>query len=253
MSHPIHSDIQSILEESYQRYHRAHFIADDPVSIPHRFDKKEDIEITALWTALLSWGQRKTIIDKATSLFGLMDDAPYDFIMNHHESDLSAFTDFKHRTFQPTDTLYFITALRRIYRKYESLEVLFTHEDLKEGINHFHKIFFDDHSAPVRTKKHLAAPYKNSTCKRIVMFLRWMVRRDSPVDFGLWTEISPSQLFLPLDIHVERVSRSLGLLSRKTRDWHAVEELTTNLRAFDADDPSKYDYALFGLGVEGLF
>ena len=236
------------------------FIANDPVSIPHLFSRKQDIEIAGFWAAILAWGQRRTIINKCKELFHLMDNAPYDFITQHKEDDLKVFERFKHRTFNATDTLYFIAFFKWYYQQYESLETAFT-QGLKEydkhvesGLIDFHDLFFSLPDHPHRTRKHIATPARKSACKRINMFLRWMVRKDEcGVDFGIWPNIKASQLVCPCDVHVDRVARRLGLISRQQTDWLAAVELTQNLRKFDAEDPVKYDFALFGLGVEEKF
>ncbi|MBT8231474.1 MAG: TIGR02757 family protein [Saprospiraceae bacterium] len=229
------------------------FVVNDPISIPKAYRKKQDIEITAFWTSMLSWGQRKTIINKCNELFKLMDNAPHDFIVNHTEKDRKHFEHFKHRTFQYTDTLYFLEFLQTYFRKHDSLEDAFINEKgIENALIQFNELFFSLPDAPRRTQKHIASPAKKSTCKRLNMFLRWMVRNDnSNVDFGLWQKINSSTLMIPLDVHVERVARKLGLLNRKQRDWKAVVELTNNLKEFDPNDPVKYDYALFGMGVIG--
>jgi uncharacterized protein (TIGR02757 family) len=210
------------------------------------------------WVAVLAWGQRKTIINKALDLVELMDAAPYEFILGHREADRERFVPFKHRTFQYIDTAYFLQFLQHHYRQNDSLETAFTQFISPESphvgaaLAGFHDYFFSLPEAPQRTRKHLPTPLRGSTCKRLNMFLRWMVRRDDcGVDFGLWRQIQPAQLLMPLDVHVDRVARRLGLLSRPQSDWHAVLELTENLRRFDADDPVKYDFALFGMGVLG--
>jgi len=196
------------------------------------------------------------IIKNANRLFEYMDNSPYDFIINHEEKDRKRFLDFKHRTFQPTDTLYFLEFLQWYYRQNESLETAFSKnintgdENIKNALIGFHNLFFSLEDAPHRTKKHVATPERKSTCKRLNMFLRWMVRQDdNGVDFGIWKEIKPSQLMIPIDVHVDRIARQLGLLSRKQRDWKAVEEITSNLKVYDAGDPVKYDFSLFGYGV----
>ena len=185
-----------------------------------------------------------------------MDDAPYDFILHHAETDRARFLDFKHRTFQATDTLWFLEFLQQYYRQHNSLESAFSRHitpgdaNIENALRGFHDTFFTHPDAPARTRKHVATPARGSTCKRLNMFLRWMVRKDATgVDFGIWSSISPAQLLIPLDVHVERVARRLGLLQRKQSDWQAVLELTENLKAFDPNDPVKYDFALFGLGV----
>lgn len=182
----------------------------------------------------------------------LMDDAPYDFMMNHQEKDRRKFLTFKHRTFQPDDTLYFIHFFQNFYRSHQSLEEAFfpSDESVKNALVHFNKVFFESDLAPQRTKKHVSTPLRNSSCKRLNMFLRWMVRYDDRgVDFGVWKSISPAQLKIPLDVHVYNVATNLGLLTREKADWLAVEELTSRLSEFDPEDPVKYDYALFSLGV----
>ena len=245
-------NLQAILEEASDLYNRPSFIEKDPISIPHQYTRKEDIEITGFWTAIFSWGQRQTIINKAKALFALMDNAPHEFIRGHQEKDRERFAGFVHRTFQYTDTLYFLEFLQWFYRKHDSLEELFLHPSgsLQQGLIQCEQTFFSLPSAPKRTRKHISTPARKSTCKRINMFLRWMVRKDERgVDFGLWKRIKPHELYLPLDVHVERVARRLGLLKRKQRDWQAVIELTQTLRAFDATDPCRYDFALFGIGA----
>lgn len=250
------TELQQLLDAAVQRYNRPEFIATDPISIPHLFGRLQDREITGFWTATLAWGQRKTIIQNARRLIELMDGAPHDFILNHEEKDRERFLNFKHRTFQATDTLYFLEFFQNFYQKNNSLETAFARhlkpEDTttENALRGFHRDFFDHPWAPQRTRKHVATPERNSSCKRLNMFLRWMVRRDQAgVDFGQWQRIRPDQLLIPLDVHVERVARRLGLLQRKQTDWKAVLELTEALRAFDPTDPVKYDFALFGLGV----
>ena len=249
-------DLKAFLDEKVAEYNVPGFIKDDPVSIPHLFSKKQDIEIAGFWASILAWGQRKTIINKCHELFALMDMAPYDFIMGHSDDDLKKLLHFKHRTFNTTDTLYFIAWFRDFYSRHESLETAFAErlnpadDTVEQGLIGFHHRFFSLPEAPPRTRKHIATPERNSACKRINMFLRWMVRpADGGVDFGLWKEISPAQLVCPCDVHVERVARRFGLITRKQTDWKAAMELTTNLRLLDPQDPVKYDYALFGLGV----
>lgn len=248
-------DIKAFLDAQYEHYNRQDFIENDPVLIPHSFSKKQDIEISAFWTSMLAWGQRKTIISKARDLFSRMGASPHEFILNHRESDRKSFEDFKHRTFNYTDTLYFLDRLQRHYRQNDSLESAFLAGDISPGIRQslslFHEGFFDVEYAPQRTRKHISTPVRKSSCKRLNMFLRWMVRKDRKgVDFGLWEMITPDQLMMPLDVHVGRVARKMGLLERKQNDWLAVEELTERMRQFDPADPVKYDFALFGMGVE---
>lgn len=248
--------LKILLDEAADRFNRPDFISADPISVPHRFSKKQDIEIMAFWAATLAWGQRKTIIQSASRLAELMDNAPLDFIKNHQETDRTRFLDFKHRTFQATDTRWFLEFFQRFYRENGSLETAFSRHlspdspNVEAALIGFHDAFFDDEFAPDRTRKHVATPRRGSTCKRLNMFLRWMVRRDpAGVDFGIWQTIRPDQLLIPLDVHVERVARRFGLLTRPQTDWRAVLELTENLRFFDEKDPIRYDFALFGIGV----
>lgn len=249
-------DLKVFLDEMADHYNGPDFIEKDPVSMPHQFTRLQDIEIIGFWVAMLAWGQRVTIINNARRLIDLMDGAPHDFILQHEEKDRARFSDFKHRTFQYTDTLYFLEFFQWYYRKHDSLEAAFSRhlstesETVEPALKGFHDLFFSLEHAPQRTRKHIATPARNSTCKRLNMFLRWMVRQDDRgVDFGLWKQIRPRQLLMPLDVHVDRVARKYGLIERKQRDWRTVLELTEKLRAFDAEDPVKYDFALFGLGV----
>lgn len=246
--------MKPFLEEKVKRYNNSAFIENDPISIPHSYTLPQDIEITAFWTAMLSWGQRKTIISKAKELFNLMDGAPFQFIKNHEEKDRKRFLNFKHRTFQPDDTLYFLEFLQYFYNKHSTLETAFCPSDNEitahARLQNFHNQFFSLTSALPRTRKHVSTPIRKSSCKRLNMFLRWMVRNDkNGVDFGLWKKISSADLMIPLDVHVFRVAHSLKLLKRDKTDWQAVEELTANLRILDPKDPVKYDYALFSIGV----
>ena len=253
-------DLKGFLDEKVEKYNQPGFITLDPISIPHRFSKKEDIEITGFFAAILAWGQRKTIINKCIELFEMMDNSPHDFLIHHQETDLKRFLNFKHRTFNEVDTLYFIHFLSWYYQSYPSLEVAFLggqtggQDAMYKILIEFHAFFFSLVDAPTRTQKHIATPERKSACKRINMYLRWMVRSDQKgVDFGLWKKISPSQLICPCDLHVDRVGRKLGLITRKQTDWLTAVELTQKLREFDPQDPVKYDFAIFGLGVEEKF
>lgn len=246
--------LKAFLDEQVDRFNRPAFIIDDPVSIPHRFAKKQDIEIAGFFAAILAWGQRPTIIRKCRELLSYMDDAPYDFIRNHRLEDLRPFEDFKHRTFNGVDALYFVEALKHLYSQFDSLEDAFLVSDaektVERGLIRFHNLFFSVEDHPPRTRKHVATPERKSSCKRINMYLRWMVRRDTRgVDFGIWRRISPAQLVCPCDVHVDRVARELKLIRRKQTDWRTALELTESLRRFDPADPVKYDFALFGMGV----
>lgn len=252
--------LKDFLDLKVKQYNQSGFIRHDPVSIPHAYSLKQDIEITGFWAAVLAWGQRITIINKCRALFAMMDNAPYDFVMNHSEDDLKPLLKFKHRTFNDIDTLYFIEFFREFYQKHNSLEEAFLNglspsdQHVENSLIKFHEMFFDLPDAPQRTRKHIATPARKSACKRINMFLRWMVRRDkNGVDFGIWQQIKPSQLVCPCDVHVERVARKLGLIQRKQVDWQTALELTEHLKRFDPNDPVKYDFALFGLGIEERF
>lgn len=240
------------LNEKVDYYNQPSFIKDDPISIPHLFTKQQDIEIAGLFAAVFSWGNRTTIINKSKELMQLMNMQPHAFCLNHDMSELKKLAAFKHRTFNADDLYYFIAFLQQHYKKNNSLETAFFPKKgmtVEDGLNHFKHYFFSaDHLK--RTEKHISSPLQKSTCKRLNMYLRWMVRSDDKgVDFGLWKNISASQLICPLDVHVCRVARNFGLLQRKQTDWEAAMELTNNLRKFDKIDPVKYDFALFGTGV----
>jgi uncharacterized protein (TIGR02757 family) len=245
-------ELKDFLDEKQELYNRLSFIELDPVSIPHKFTRKEDIEIAGFFSASIAWGQRTTILRNANWLMELMDNEPYQFIINSKKKDWKRFKGFTHRTFQEKDVIYFIQSLQNIYRNHGGLEKVFSEKsknEIKNGIQHFRNIFLEINTAG-RTAKHIANVERNSSAKRINMYLRWMVRKDKKgVDFGLWKNISPSLLYCPLDLHSGRVARKLGLLTRKQDDWKAVCELTMNLRLLDPKDPIKYDFALFGLGV----
>lgn len=279
-------ELRDFLEKKVLVYNNPSFISADPVSIPHFFSKKQDIEIAGLFTAIFSWGNRTTIIQKSRELMKEMDDAPYDFIRNHRTADLKRLLLFKHRTFNTTDLLYFIHFLQSHYARYDSLESAFipklsnkksadnrpdrssgfgkikTHnegstdenERVKKALVFFYGRFFSLREVPIRTRKHISSPEKNSTCKRLNMYLRWMVRKDQGgVDFGIWKKISAADLICPVDLHVARVARAFGLIRRKQTDWLTAMELTQALREMDSLDPIKYDFALFGMGVQGKY
>jgi uncharacterized protein (TIGR02757 family) len=282
-------ELKAFLDQKVVQYNQPGFIEKDPVCIPHLFSKKQDIEIMGFWSSILAWGQRVTIINKSRELIHLMDGAPHDFILNHQESDLIRLEKFKHRTFNYTDTLYFIAFFKHHYQQFDSLEdafLPFNKEEFREeyatftpsdkavrrpssevclmdnleqntvegNLNFFRSYFFSLPDFPQRTKKHISSPLQKSTCKRINMFLRWMVRKDdNGVDFGIWNRVKPSQLICPCDVHVDRVARKLGLIDRKQTDWKTAVELTDHLRKLDPHDPVKYDFALFGLGIEEKF
>jgi len=253
-------ELKDFLDGKVDLYNRADFIPLDPISIPHQFSRKQDIEIAGFFAATLAWGQRVTIINKCKELLSMMGNTPHDFMLSHTLSDLKPFEKFKHRTFNATDALYFIESLSTYYKKHNSLENAFvgTQEQIlknpefpiEAGLINFHNTFFSLRDYPKRTIKHVSTPTRKSACKRLSMYLRWMVRHDHKgVDFGIWNKISPSQLVCPCDVHVERVARKLKLIGRKGMNWQTALELTNNLRKLDAEDPVKYDFALFGLGI----
>lgn len=247
------SELKEFLDQKVIQYNTPDFIDSDPVQIPHLFSKKEDIEISGFLTATIAWGNRKSILKNSHRLMELMDMSPYEFVMNHEENDLETLENFVHRTFNSEDLKYFIKALNNIYSNHQGLELVFsknaTSNSLQPAIHEFKNIFFElPHQK--RTEKHVSDPIKNSAAKRINMFLRWMVRNDHfGVDFGLWKSLHSSQLSCPLDVHSGNVARKLGLLKRKMNDAKALAELDANLRKMDPEDPVKYDFALFGLGV----
>lgn len=248
--------LKEFLDKKVDEYNQPFFVESDPVCIPHLFTKKQDIEIAALFAAIFAWGNRTTIIKKSKELLQLMDMAPYEFCLHHTSHSLKKLLGFKHRTFNDTDLLYFIEFFRSHYSRYESLESAFSKwinrsdETVENGLVGFQEYFFSLEDVPARTRKHISSPKRNSTCKRLNMFLRWMVRRDKRgVDFGIWKGISPAQLVCPIDVHVARVAKRFDLLQRKPVDWLAALELTEYLRSLDREDPAKYDFALFGLGV----
>jgi uncharacterized protein (TIGR02757 family) len=291
-------ELREFLEEKVTKYNCPSFIAKDPISVPHCFNKKQDIEIAGLFASIFAWGNRTTIIQKSNEVMNGMDNAPYDFVINHRTADLKKFLTFRHRTFNTTDLLYFIRFLKSHYLHSDSLESAFlqnaTNEKIplypqvsvntiakpdsrlsnskiiskkqvhdllnskndsendfiKNALSVFYKRFFSLEGAPYRTRKHVACPEKKSTCKRLNMYLRWMVRQDkSGVDFGIWKKISAADLICPVDLHVARVARGLGLINRKLTDWETAMELTIALRGMDKNDPVKYDFALFGMGA----
>ena len=250
--------IKQLLDQKVKQYNHIDFIEKDPISIPHLFTKQQDIEIAAFFAAIFAWGNRTTIIQKSKELLERMDNAPFEFCIQHQAKDLKKLGGFAHRTFKDTDLLYCIAFFKQHYTTQKSLETAFFIDQqsgkkiktVEAGLVHFKNYFFSIDDAPDRTKKHIASPENGSTCKRLNMFLRWMVRKDQHgVDFGLWKAISPAELIIPIDVHVARVSRAFGLISRPQIDWLTALELTDYCRTLDARDPVKYDFALFSLGV----
>lgn len=254
-------ELRAFLDKKVAEYNRPAFVADDPIRVPHGYSQQQDIEIAAFFTAIFSWGNRTTIIRKSEELMRLMDGAPYEFVLHHTDRDLKRLLDFRHRTFNATDLLYFIAFFRHHYSHYDSFEDAFLRPweergpmvdgwEAERALSAFYHYFFSLDETPPRTRKHIASPEKNSSCKRINMFLRWMVRKDNNgVDFGLWRRIGQDRLICPLDLHVARVAKKFGLLTRPSSDWLAAMELTEHLRDMDPGDPTKYDFALFGLGA----
>ena len=248
-------EIKELLDEKYFQFNNTSFIETDPISIPHQFSKKEDIEIAAFLVATIAWGQRISIINNGNKLMRLMNHEPHEFIMNFSKRDAVRFEDFVHRTFNSSDCVFFLNSLKNIYTKHKGLECAFSEKlskddkDVKNAITNFRELFLSI-SHQSRSDKHISNPSAKSSAKRLCMYLRWMVRKDKHgVDFGIWKSITPSQLCLPLDVHTGNVSRKLGLLTRTQNDWQAVEEITSVLREFDKKDPIKYDFSLFGLGA----
>jgi uncharacterized protein (TIGR02757 family) len=247
------TELKEFLDTKVLEYNQPTFIESDPIQIPHQFNNKEDIEIAGFLTATIAWGNRKMIIKNAQKMMELMGNSPYDFVLNHKEYHLDNFDGFVHRTFNTADFQYFIKALQHIYKNHKGLEFVFTKNatstSMQPAIHSFKQVFFEIPHLH-RTEKHISDPLKNSAAKRINMYLRWMIRNDNAgVDFGIWKSISPSSLSCPLDVHSGNVARKLGLLTRKQNDAKALFELDKNLRLLDKQDPVKYDFALFGLGI----
>jgi len=250
------SEIKEFLEFKVQQYNKPSFIELDPISIPHQFSTKEDIEISAFLTATISWGNRKAILKAANDLMGIMGESPFDYVMNANSNQIKRAAGFYYRTFNGSDLTYFIQSLRNIYTYHGGLETIFfknANNNLHDSITKFRTIFFElIHEE--RTEKHVSNPSKGSAAKRLHMMLRWLVRKDSNgVDFGIWKGISPSILTIPLDLHSGNTARKLGLISRTQNDLKTVIELDSICREFDPNDPAKYDFALFGLGVNEKF
>lgn len=255
-------NIKKILDQKVRQYNKIDFIEKDPICIPHQFKKQQDIEIAAFFAAIFAWGNRTTIINKSNELLERMDHSPYAFCTEHKAKDLKRIVGFKHRTFNDTDALYCIEFFKQHYRQHISLETAFfqnqiTQEKIQtvEGaLTHFQSYFMSLEDAPRRTQKHVSSPVSGSTCKRLNMFLRWVVRKDKQgVDFGIWNAIKPADLIIPIDVHVARVSRTLGIIKRPQTDWQTALELTQYCRTLDPKDPVKYDFALFSLGVTEKF
>jgi uncharacterized protein (TIGR02757 family) len=253
-----HQEIKKILDQKVKQYNKIEFIEKDPICIPHQFKKQQDIEIAAFFSAIFAWGNRTTIINKSNELLERMDHAPYDFCVQHTPKELKKVLGFVHRTFNDTDALYCIEFFKHHYSRHQSLETAFFENQttkkkittVASALSHFQSYFMSLEDAPKRTQKHVSSPVSGSTCKRLNMFLRWMVRKDQQgVDFGIWKAIQPADLIIPIDVHVARVSRTLGIIKRPQTDWQTALELTEYCRTLDAKDPVKYDFALFSLGV----
>ncbi len=250
--------VKDLLDELYERYNNPEFVADDPISVPHRYERREDREIAGFLSATIAWGNRKAIVKSAHRMMDFMDDAPYDFTMNASQQELESVLSYVHRTFNGMDFRDFILAMRSICERYGSVGELFESryaesESMADVFSFFRSEFFaSPHQS--RCEKHLSSIDRGAACKRLCMYVRWMVRNDNRgVDFGEWRRIPSSALYMPLDLHSGNVARMLGLLGRKQNDWRAVEELTAKLREFDVNDPVKYDFALFGAGISGYF
>lgn len=251
------AELKEFLDEKVIQYNTLDFIDSDPIQIPHQFTLKEDIEIAGFLTATIAWGNRKMIINNSKRMMELLGNSPYDFIINHNDSQLEKLDGFVHRTFNSQDFVTFIKGLKHIYTNHNGLEMAFAKNQqpltMQPAIAEFKKLFFEN-TPQTRAMKHVSDPMQGSAAKRLNMFLRWMVRQDKKgVDFGIWKSISPAALSCPLDVHSGNVARKLGLLTRKQNDGKALTELDSYLRELDADDPVKYDFALFGLGVFEAF
>jgi len=249
------TELKEFLDEKVALYLKPNFVVEDPIAIPHQFSKKEDVEIAAFLTATIAWGRRPMILKNAQEMMRIMDHSPHEFILNANNKEIEQSLNFCHRTFQGVDLQTFIYALRNIYQNHNGLEACFytEKEDMSAGISSFKQTFFSINHLS-RTQKHVSDPLKGSASKRLIMFLRWMVRSNNEgVDFGIWKTLNPSQLSCPLDVHTANVARKLGLITRKANDWKTVKELDLHLRSFCKEDPSKYDFALFGLGVYEKF
>ncbi len=249
-------ELKALLDAKVKQFNHRSFIANDPISIPHRFKRRQDIEVAGFFAALFAWGNRVTVINKSLELLSLMGNTPHSFVCDHTPREAKRLASFVHRTFNGEDIQYFVRFLKHHYQRHESLEDAFPvgaeDENVEHALNAFHDYFFSLPEVPEHVRLHMAAPKKQSSCKRLNMFLRWMVRSDmARVDFGLWKKIKPAQLICPIDVHVERTARKLKLLTYQQLHWDCALELTNNLRKFDPRDPVKYDYALFGLGMEG--
>lgn len=246
-------NLKAFLDEKVEEFNRPNFIETDPIQVPKQFSEKENIEIAGFLTATISWGNRPAIIKNALRLMAMLDNQPHDFILNASNDEINRLDRFVHRTFNGNDCIYFIHSLRNIYKNHGGLQAVFEtgfqyEKSMKSALAHFFQLFFELEGE--RTRKHISNVQKGASAKRLNMYLRWLVRNDKKgVDFGLWQGIPTSELMLPLDVHTGNVGRKLGLLQRKSSDWKAVEELTASLRNFDKNDPVKYDFALFGLGV----
>ncbi len=252
--------LKDLLEGAHDTYNREEFIAQDPISVPHGFSKKEDIELAGFFSAIIAWGNRLSILKSAQKLMLMMDQSPHQFVMDASEDELDRLQTFVHRTFNGGDARGMVLALRRVYREAGGLEGIFSknntpdHENTGPAIVHARQQLIACTDLERRTHKHLADPSAGSSAKRLSMYLRWMVRKDKRgVDFGIWSSIGMHQLICPLDVHTGNVARDLGLLTRKQNDWQAATELTTNLRQFSPEDPVRYDFSLFGLGVSGAW
>jgi uncharacterized protein (TIGR02757 family) len=247
------SELKDFLDDKTQKYNHRNFIETDPVQVPHQFSRKENIEIAAFFTATIAWGNRLSIINNAIKLSQIMDNQPYDFILNASTFEKNKLLNFKHRTFNGIDCIYFVDSLKNIYQHHGGMQTVFEkgfsiENSIKSSLSYFYDLFFE--IGGERTRKHVSNIKSGSSGKRLNLFLRWMIRNDNAgVDFGIWNGIPSSELMLPLDVHTGNVARKLGLLQRKQNDWKAVEEVTSNLRLFDPADPIKYDFALFGLGA----
>lgn len=249
-------ELKELLERLCDKYNRPEFIEGDPISVPHRYAGRADREVAGFFAATIAWGNRKAIVTSGHRMMRCMDDAPADFVRNASERELAALSAYVHRTFNGGDLRDFVLALRRMQELYGGIGAFFESRyeatrSIPAVFAEFRREFFACDHAP-RCEKHLSSVEKGAACKRLCMYLRWMVRRDDRgVDFGEWTRIPMSALYIPLDVHAGNMARALGLLARRQNDWRAVEEVTRALRGFDAADPVRYDFSLFGAGIDG--
>lgn len=252
-------ELKAYLDRLNDSVEKSDYIESDPVQFIHAFENKKDIEIAGFLAAMMAWGRRDIVISKVENLLQRMNYRPFEFISQYGQDNFSSLEGYKHRTFKAIDIHGVICALQKVYQDYEDLEEFWSEcyqtgkrED-RPALAVFHeKIFGLTTELKNRTRKHLSNPENGSTCKRLCMYLRWMTRKNSAVDIGIWDFMEPSELQIPFDVHVARQARRYGLLTRRSNDWKSVNELTDTLKLMNPIDPARYDFALFGLGALGL-